>query len=155
MMLTTKTRFGTTAVFDVAYNTSGLPIHVREVAQRQEIPIKYLEQIFHKLKKADFIKSERGPSGGYTLTKDPSEITVRDIVSAVEESLDLVYCIGSDNGKGNGCHRVKQCVTRPVWQEASKRINDYFDSVTISDLCENAEKIGVRRHSSHPFDYFI
>ena len=155
MMLTTKTRFGTTAVFDVAYNTSGLPIHVGEVAQRQEIPIKYLEQIFHKLKKADFIKSERGPSGGYTLTKDPSEITVRDIVRAVEESLDLVYCIGSNSGNGNGCHRVKQCVTRPLWQEASKRIEDYFDSVTISDLCKEAEKKGVKKNLTPPFDFSI
>ena len=81
-------RYGTRAIFDIAYHSTGLPVQVKDIAERQQIPIKYLEQIFHKLKKADFIKSERGPGGGYVLTKDPGEIKVGDIIKAVKEHTD-------------------------------------------------------------------
>ena len=93
MLLTKMTRYGTRAVFDIAYHSSGSPVHLRDVAMRQEMSVKHLEQIFHKLKKADFIKSERGPTGGYSLIKNPREITVGDIVRAVDEPLDLVCCV--------------------------------------------------------------
>jgi Rrf2 family protein len=151
MMLTKMTRFGTRAVFDIAYNSSGSPVQVRDIAKRQEIPLRFLEQIFHKLKKADFIKGERGPSGGYVLTKDPSEITVGDIVRAVDESLDVVCCVSDTKP----CHRADQCVTRPIWQEASRKIKDYLDTVTIADLCEDACKKGIKQDLNHPFDYNI
>ena len=85
MKLTTMSRYGTRAVFDIAYHSKGLPVQVKDIAERQQIPLKYLEQIFHKLKNTDFIKSERGPGGGYVLTKDPNEITVGDIIKAVKE----------------------------------------------------------------------
>ena len=93
MKLTTMSRYGTRAIFDIAYNSTGFPVQVKDIAERQQIPIKYLEQIFHKLKKTDFIKSERGPGGGYVLTKDPGEISVGDIVKAVKEDTDLVSCV--------------------------------------------------------------
>ncbi len=151
MMLTKMTRFGTRAVFDIAYNSSGLPVQVKDIAQRQELPLKFLEQIFHKFKKADFIKSQRGKHGGYVLTKDPSEITVGDIARAVDEQLDLVCCV-SDTGT---CQRTEQCPTRPVWEETSRRVQEYLDSVTIADLCEDACKKGVKQELNHPFDYNI
>ena len=84
MKLTTMSRYGTRAVFDIAYNSMGLPVQVKDIAERQQVPIKYLEQIFHKLKKTDFLKSERGPEGGYVLTKDPDDITVGDIIRGVQ-----------------------------------------------------------------------
>ena len=155
MFLTTMTRYGTRAVFDIAYNALGLPVNVSDIAKRQEIPVRYLEQIFHKLKKADFIQSKKGPSGGYVLTKDPSEITVGDIVRAVDESLDLVCCVSAEPGEPQACLRAEQCVTRPVWQEVSRRIKDYLDTVTIADLCEDAKKKGVKKDSNHPFDFNI
>jgi Rrf2 family protein len=145
------TRYGTRAVFDIAYNALGLPVHVSDIAKRQEIPVGYLEQIFHKLKKADFIQGKKGPSGGYVLNKDPGEITVGDIVRAVNESLDLVCCVSDTKA----CDRAEQCVTRPIWKKASKIIEDYFNTVTIADLCEDAENKGVKRESSHLFDYNI
>ena len=151
MILTKMTRFGTRAVFDIAYNSSGLPVHVRDIAQRQELPLKFLEQIFHKLKKADFIKSVRGPSGGYVLTKDPSEITVGDIVRAVDEQLDLVCCVSDEKS----CGRAKQCPTRFVWKETSRRVQEYLDTVTIADLCEDACQKGLKQELNHPFDYNI
>ena len=151
MMLTKMTRYGTRAVFDIAYHSSGSPVHVRDIAKRQEMTVKHLEQIFHKLKKTDFIKGERGPHGGYSLTKNPSEITVGDIVRAVDEPIDLVCCVSDTKS----CGRVEQCPTRPIWLETSRRIKDYLDSVTIADLCKDAEKKGVIKDSNHPFDYHI
>ena len=155
MRLTTMTRYGTRALFDIAYHAVGLPVPAQEISTRQEIPIRYLEQIFNRLKKAKLIKSKKGPSGGYVLSQVPEQITVGDIARAVKEPLDLVYC-GSDNSSnGSGCHRAEQCVTRPVWQEASNRIKGYFDSVTIGDLCESAKKKGIKKELNHPFDYNI
>ena len=105
MRLTTMSRYGTRAIFDIAYNSTGAPVQVKDIAERQQIPIKYLEQIFHKLKKAAFIKSERGPGGGYRLTKDPSEITVGDIIRAVKEDTDLVACVCHSSENGIPCER--------------------------------------------------
>ena len=149
MILTKMTRFGTRAVFDIAYNSSGLPLQVKDIAKRQELPLKFLEQIFHKLKKADFIKSVRGPSGGYVLAKDPREISIGDIVRAVDEPLDLICCVSNEKS----CGRTEQCPTRPIWQETSRRIKEYLDSVTIADLCEDACKKGLKQELNHPFDY--
>jgi Rrf2 family protein len=147
------TRYGTRAIFDIAYHSIGLPIPVQEISTRQEIPIRYLEQIFHKLKRAKLIKSKKGPSGGYVLAQAPEKTTVGDIIRAVKEPLDLVFCVSAENGKA--CHRAKQCVTRPVWEKAGRLIKDYFNSITIADLCEDARSKDVKKESSHPFDYSI
>jgi len=145
MKLTTMSRYGTRAVFDIAYHSTGLPVQVKDIAERQQIPIKYLEQIFHKLKQADFIKSERGPGGGYVLTKDPGKIVVGDIIKAVKEHTDLVACVCNSAGKGKLCVGEDQCVTRSVWKEAARKITEYFNSVTIADLCEDARRKNVNR----------
>ena len=155
MKLTTMSRYGTRAVFDIAYHSTGLPVQVKDIAERQQIPLKYLEQIFHKLKKADFIKSERGPGGGYVLTKDPSEITVGDIIRAVKEHIDLVSCVCSSSKDGTSCPQEGQCVTKSVWQKAAQQITEYFNSVTMADLCEKAIKKNIKREAHHPFEYSI
>jgi len=151
MILTKMTRFGTRAVFDMAYNSSGLPVRVNDIARRQEIPLRFLEQIFHRLKKADFIKSLRGPGGGYMLTKDPSKITVGDIAKAVDESLDLIDCIIDEKS----CIKIEQCPTRPIWEKTSEKIKEYLHSVTIANMCRDAKKKGVKKDSNQPFDYNI
>jgi len=153
--LTTMTRYGTRGVFDIAYHSVGLPVPVQEISTRQEIPLRYLEQIFHKLKKAKLLKSKKGPSGGYVLAHAPEKITVGDIIRAVKEPLDLVFCISAETENGKDCHRVEQCITKPVWEEAGRLIKDYFDSITITDLCENARSMNVKKESSYPFDYSI
>ena len=147
MRLTTKSRYGTQAIFDIAYNFAGMPVQIKDISKRQEIPLKYLEQIFHKLKKAGIVKGKRGPSGGYILARAPNETSVRDIFKAVREPTDLVNCAN--------CTRAPQCVTRLVWKEAAEKINQFFDSVTISDLCERGKEIGVKRDVKHSFDYSV
>ena len=155
MKLTTMTRYGTRAVFDIAYHSVGLPVPVQEISTRQEIPIRYLEQIFHKLKRAKLLKSKKGPSGGYVLAMAPEKISVGDIIRAVKEPLDLVACVSAVADTGEDCHRVGQCVTKPVWEEAGKLIKEYFDSITITDLCDNARSMDIKKESSYPFDYSI
>ena len=155
MKLTTMSRYGTRAIFDIAYNSTGFPVQVKDIAERQQIPIKYLEQIFHKLKKTDFLKSERGPGGGYVLTKDPGDISVGDIVRAVREDTDLVSCVCESADNGKPCDREGQCVTRAVWQKAARQISDYFNSVTMTELCEEARRKNVKRAAGHPFEYSI
>jgi Rrf2 family protein len=155
MKLTTMSRYGTRAVFDIAYNSMGLPVQVKDIAERQQVPIKYLEQIFHKLKKTDFLKSERGPEGGYVLTKDPDDITVGDIIRGVQEDTDLVSCVCDSAANGKPCARESQCVTRSVWQKAARQITDYFNSVTLADLCEDARKKNIKKETKHPFEYSI
>jgi len=144
MKLTTMSRYRTRAIFDIAYHSTGLPVQVKDIAERQQIPIKYLEKIFHKLKQTDFIKSERGPGGGYVLTKDPGKIMVGDIIKAVKEHTDLVACVCDSADKAKPCVREDQCVTRSVWREAARQITEYFNSVTIADLCEDARRKNVK-----------
>ncbi len=155
MRLTTKSRYGTRAIFDLSYNYAGRPVQVKDISRRQEIPLRYLEQIFRQLKQANIVKSVRGPAGGYVLARDSHKITLRDIIQAMKEPINPVFCV--DNGCGNGktCSRADQCVTRPVWEEAGKKITQFFDSITISDLCEKAKNMGIKKNVKHPFDYTI
>ena len=155
MMLTKMTRYGTRAVFDIAYNSSDLPVQVRDIAKRQGIPLRFLEQIFHKLKKADFIKSERGPGGGYVLTKDPCDIKVGDIIKGVKEHTDLVACVCDSSDDGKPCERRDHCVTRSVWQKAAQQMTEYFNSVTIADLCKEARRKNIKKEIRHSFEYSI
>ena len=155
MRLTTKSRYGVRAIFDIAYNYAGMPVQIKDISKRQEIPLRYLEQIFHKLKKSKIVKSVRGPGGGYVLTRDPSKITVGDIIRAMRESMELVFCVDNENGSSKRCSRAEQCVTRLVWEEAGEKIAKFFNSVTISDLCKRARNMGVKKDVKHKFDYSI
>lgn len=155
MRLTTKSRYGARAIFDIAYHSTGVPIQIKDISERQEIPPRYLEQIFHKLKKANIVKSVRGPGGGYVLAKDPQRITIGDVIQAVREPIDPVYCVDDGTERNEKCSRAEKCVTRLVWKEAGEKITKFFDSITISDLCEKARDMGVKKDMRHPFDYSI
>ncbi len=155
MRLTTMSRYGTRAIFDIGYHSVGLPIQIKDISKRQEIPTIYLQQIFNKLKRAIIIKSVRGPGGGYILAKDPDKITVGDIARAVKEHTNLVFCVNPEAEDCKPCHRAEQCVTRLVWKEVGEKVIKSLDSVTIADLCEKAKDLGVKKDMKHPFDYSI
>jgi len=155
MRLTTKSRYGARALFDIAYHSAGVPVQIKEISERQDIPQRYLEQIFHKLKKANIVKSVRGPGGGYVLAKDSKKITVGDIIQAMREPIDPVFCVDNETKQNKQCSRAEECVTRLVWKEAGEKITKFFDSITISDLCERAGSIGVKKDMKRPFDYSI
>jgi len=155
MKRTKDSRYGTRAVFDIAYHSTGRPVQIKDIAERQKIPIKYLEQIFYKLKEADFIKSERGPGGGYLLIKDLNEITVGDIIRAVKEHTGLVACVCDSVEVGKPCEQEDQCVTKAIWQKATRQITQYFNSVTMADLCEEARRKNIKREGNNSFEYSI
>ncbi len=108
-----------------------------------------------RLKQADMAGSIRGPKGGYVFKKDPDKITVGDILKAVKEHTYPVFCVDPENENGRKCSRSAQCVTRLVWKEVGEKITKYFNSVTISSLCERALRLGIKKDMKHSFDYII
>ncbi|MBJ6726985.1 RrF2 family transcriptional regulator [Geomesophilobacter sediminis] len=152
MRLSTKSRYGLRALFDIAYNAGTQPAQIQDISRRQEISPRYLEQIFQGLKKHGILKSKRGPQGGYCLAKEPGEITVRAVIEATEGDTLIVDCAGKKNGE---CGFDGSCVTQTVWEESTAKLNEFFDSVTLKTLCERGEALGIKREQDHRFMYFI
>jgi Rrf2 family transcriptional regulator, iron-sulfur cluster assembly transcription factor len=155
MRLSTKSRYGLRALFDMAYNSGTLPSQIKDISRRQEISPRYLEQIFQSFKKAGILKSKRGPQGGYILAKKPDQITVREILEAAEGDTLLVECNAKKKKKKEDCHFDGSCVTQTVWQEASEKLNDLFSAMTLKTLCERGQTLGVKREQDHRFTYYI
>ncbi len=140
MRLTTKSRYGTRLVIDLAMYAKDGPVRLRDISNRQGISLKYLEQLIRTLKKAGFIKSIRGPYGGYMLEKPTSEISVGDIVRALEGSSKLTDC--TEEGDVCGvCTRAGDCITRWIWLETGKAMFDKLDSFIIDELIADSDKI--------------
>ena len=135
MKLSTRSRYGTRLMLDMAQHYQDGPIHLASVAQRQGISVKYLEQIIIPLKKANYVQSVRGPKGGHTLARPPEEITVGEIVALLEERTSLADC--SDNDKT--CKRSPICLTRRLWKEAAQAMFDKLHSITLADVMKEAE----------------
>lgn len=154
MKLSTKSRYGLRALFDIAYNSGTLPAQIQDISRRQEISPRYLEQIFQGLKRAGLLKSKRGPQGGYFLARPPAEITVAEVVRATEGEELFVDCIGKKKKKG-ACQFTGACVTQTVWREASERVQAYFATVTLQDLCQRGQELGVQREQDKRYMYFI
>ncbi len=130
MMLTTKARYAVMAVIDMAYvYEQGQPITLADISTRQNINLSYLEQIFNKLKKANIVKSIKGPGGGYILTE--RDFKIATIIDAVEESLEMTRC----NNSNTGCMPNKtRCSTHHLWEGLNQQIRNYLDKVRVSDI---------------------
>ncbi len=139
MKLTTLSRYGVRALFDIAYCGEGKMVRASQVSARQKISLNYIGQIFLKLKRAGLIISHRGRSGGYTLAYPPENITLLMIIQAVEGPIVLVDCL---EGVG-GCEMAVKCVTRDVWKDAGEMLENFFGKITIRDLIESAKKRGI------------
>lgn len=161
MKLSTKSRYGVRALFDMAFNSGNLPTQIKDISRRQSISPRYLEQIFQDLKKGGLVKSRRGPQGGYYLARRPEEISVREIILAAEGEMALVDCVRegtAKNGKRGGkkpCEFDNHCVTQKLWAEASRLLNNYFSEINLKDLCEEGKKLGLEKELDHRFMYFI
>ena len=134
MKLSTRSRYGTRLMVDMAQHYNQGPVQLGDIAKRQDISLKYLEQIIIPLKKARYIKSIRGPKGGHFLAKAPEKITVAEIVALLEEGATLTDC--SENAKV--CERADFCPTRMVWKEAAEAMFDKLQSITLADLAAKA-----------------
>lgn len=130
MKLTTKTRYGTRLILDLALHYDQGAVQMSEISTRQNISVKYLEQLIRPLKKAGLVDSIRGPKGGHFLTEDPQKITLGQITRIFEGSVDLVECI-SDSEK---CSKADACVVRTAWQLAAKALFNQLDAITIASL---------------------
>ena len=155
MRITTTSRYGVRALFDVAYHGGGQPTQIKDISRRQKISQRYLEQIFNKLLKAGLLKSRRGPRGGYMLARDPGEISVGDIITAAQGPIVPVRCLEEGAAEKKECDILPGCITRHVWKETQRLLTDYYGSVTIADLCALARKQGVSRDLDHKYMYFI
>lgn len=153
MKLSTKTRYGVRAVFDIAYHNQGRPTQARDIARRQEVPLRYLEQIFQELRRANLVDAKRGPKGGYFLSRQPETITLGDVVRAVQGPIELLTNEDEASAATNG-HPSKQ-VPADIWRELATKISGVFDSVTIRDLCQRGEALGILRGDGVPHMYFI
>ena len=140
MMISTKGRYASRLMLDIAINGNGEPVSLKDIAKRQEISEKYLEQIITLLSRAKFVKSTRGSQGGYMLSMDPSEYTVGMILRLTEGSLAPVSCLEDEK---NECSRSNECVTVDVWKKLNEAINNVVDNITLAELVERQkEKTG-------------
>ncbi|BCJ94830.1 AsnC family transcriptional regulator [Anaerocolumna cellulosilytica] len=140
MKLSTKGRYGLRAVLDLALNGESEAVALSGVAERQGISISYLEQLIAKLKRAGIVNSIRGAQGGYILAKKPEDISVGDILRALEGDLNPVDC-AEILGSGSSCTGADLCVTKYVWMRISDSINSTVDTMLLSELLEESRKL--------------
>lgn len=135
MKLTTKGRYAVMAMADLARHGTGKPVALADIAERQEISLSYLEQLFAKLRRGDLVKSVRGPGGGYLLARLADEIRIADVILAVDEPIKATRCeLGSPKGcMGNSSSR---CVTHDLWEELSHQIQVFLSSVSLGDVID-------------------
>ncbi|HBI9002240.1 TPA: Rrf2 family transcriptional regulator [Acinetobacter baumannii] len=143
MRLTTRGRYAVTALLDLALQPTEQTITLAEIAARQSISVAYLEQLFAKLKRHGLVSSVRGANGGYHLVRNADEITVLEIIEAVNETVDATRC----DHKGN-CQNGAMCLTHDLWQELSHHIADYLAKITLANLIsrDNVQTVALRQN---------
>jgi Rrf2 family iron-sulfur cluster assembly transcriptional regulator len=152
--LSNKGRYAVRALFDIAFYNDGRPTQVKDIAERQGIPPRFLEQIFQDLKRANLVGSKRGPQGGYSLARRAAEIRLGDVVRALEGPITLGDKAepGARRGKIGADGRS---VTDAVFRDLSQRIEACFDAVTIADICGRADELGIHRPRGQRYVYVI
>lgn len=150
MKLSNKGRYGVRALFDIAFHNDGRPTQIKEIAERELIPARFLEQIFQDLKKAGLISSKRGPRGGYHLARPAAEITVGDVLRALEGP---VVVMAPDEEPLRT--RTGVDVTAAVFRDLAASVERCFDEVSIADVCDKGDSLGVPRRARERTSYVI
>jgi Rrf2 family iron-sulfur cluster assembly transcriptional regulator len=135
MRLTTKGRFAVTAMLDLAINDTDKPVTLAGISERQSISLSYLEQLFSRLRKSGLVKSVRGPGGGYLIAKPLTDISVSEIISAVDELIDATQCGGHEN-----CRDDRRCMTHHLWSSLNVKILEYLSGVSLDDLVKSHQQ---------------
>lgn len=185
MRLSTKTRYGVRAIFDIAYHgrdQPGVAAQAKDIARREDIPLRYLEQIFQDLKRAGLVESKRGPRGGYYLKRTAAEITLGDVVRALQGPIEEMFAIEDastaaasaqaagaqaasrgrrDPEEAPGARDIRphgasaRTVTTVLWRELASHVSHWFDSISISDLVKRGEELGLPRAGAGQPMYYI
>jgi Rrf2 family iron-sulfur cluster assembly transcriptional regulator len=142
MKLTTKGRYAVTAMLDLALHDAHGSVTLADIAKRQEISLAYLEQLFAKLKRGGLVDSTRGPGGGYRLKKPAGEISVADVINAVDEPVDATRCGGRQNCQGD-----LRCLTHDLWSDLNDHIAAFLNGVTLGELVQrkNVKVVSARQ----------
>lgn len=151
MRLTTRGRYAVTALLDLALQPAEKTITLAEIASRQSISVAYLEQLFAKLKRKHLVASVRGANGGYYLARPAEQISILEIIEAVNETVDATRC----DHQGN-CQNGAMCLTHDLWQDLSRYISDYLAKITLSDLVDkdNVQTVALRQNSLAQHEHF-
>jgi Rrf2 family cysteine metabolism transcriptional repressor len=139
LKLSTRGEYGLRAMFDLALRYGTGPISLKSISERQDISSNYLEQLISVLRKSGLVKSVRGSQGGYFLGRKPAEITVGDIIRALEGPIAPVDCVSEDETEL--CHRAESCIARSVWKKVKDSINEVIDSITLEDMIQESENV--------------
>lgn len=139
MKLTTKGRYAVTAMLDLALHATESPVPLADISQRQGISLSYLEQLFAKLRRQSLVQSARGPGGGYRLSREPDEITVVEIINAINENVDATRC----GGLGN-CQENQPCLTHVLWKDLSDQIHSFLAGISLGDLVDKKDVQVIR-----------
>ena len=134
MQVSSKGKYSLRAVLDIAQHSNGAPVSLAVISKREGISLLFLEQLFQQLRKGDVVKSVRGPLGGYVLARDPSRITVGEVIRLVEPPLYTSSCFSKTESVDN-CRIADSCLGYVLWKQLSDHINSYLDSITLADLC--------------------
>ena len=129
MKLTSKGRYAVTAMLDLAMHSNEGPVALAEISQRQDLSLSYLEQLFTRLRKHELVYSTRGPGGGYSLSRSADDIAIAEVVSAVNENVDITQC----GGKAN-CKDGSRCLTHNLWMELGDQIHAYLNNVSLGQV---------------------
>ena len=145
MRLTTKGRYAVTAMLDLAIHAMDRPVPLADISQRQGISLSYLEQLFARLRRQGLVKSARGPGGGYRLNRVPDDITIVEVLNAIDEKIDATRC----GGEGN-CQEGHACLTHDLWCDLSKQISDFLSGISLGELVErkSVKEITARQDST-------
>lgn len=135
MRLTTKGRYAVTAMLDLSLNYGIRPITLADISDRQGISLSYLEQLFANLRRQGLVNSARGPGGGYRLSRSADEVTVLDVITAVDEKVDATRC----EGQGN-CAKGEQCLSHEIWQSLSDQIRTFLGGITLGQVVKNHQQ---------------
>jgi Rrf2 family protein len=132
LKLSTKGQYGVRAMFEIARGYPEHPVTIKEISERQDVSVAYLEQILNKLRRAGIIKSVRGPGGGYLLAAEPRVITIASILKELEGPVAITSCLDPEEG----CSRVEGCVTHLLWKSLGAKIEAFLETITLKDLVE-------------------
>ena len=142
-------------MFDMAFHADGQPTQVRQIAERQDIPPRFLEQIFQDLKRAELVDGKRGRNGGYFLRRPAEEVTLGDIMRATDGPIEVNFCQADDGQPVHGaCPKNTRCIPAVIWGELSTRMRALYEEYSLADMVRRAEEAGLSRGQSG-YMYFI